>query len=74
VIEMGSGYRIKHVFNYMLKGSRPHMGKVNLARLAIMEDDDNDLHVVLLYPRDGVETPDPTAYLNAHLPGMATCG
>ncbi len=74
-MEMETGYKIKHIFNYMLKGSNPHKGKFNLARLAIMEDIDQKMHVVLLYPKNTLEkVMDPTTYLNANLPGMASSG
>ncbi|MDE1768640.1 MAG: hypothetical protein KGH67_05735 [Candidatus Micrarchaeota archaeon] len=67
--------RIKHVFNYILESGRLRNGKVILAKAAIMEDSNKNLHFVMLCPKEIVDSgADPQTYLQSELRGISSCG
>ncbi len=70
---MEAQYRVMHIFNYMLKGSRPHQGKFNLAKIAMVQGSNKEIKMVLIRPAGAEEFQTPEAYLRAELPGLVTC-
>lgn len=69
-------YRVRRVFNLMLRSDRSGRRDVSLARLALVEDSNNDIHAILICPKDGGSIPgpetDPEAYLRDNLARMVT--